>query len=217
LPHLIRDVTEADMVLEFLRAEIDSPRFGSRYMRTLFDLKKSRTTIIDNADSSNQSENELRRFVLGVRGYPARERLFAEFPRDVTWQHQRFSPQEVRRLLYARVASWIVLSAGSRLAVDGALNANSQSIELLADAFSLSDAGRANLRSSAEHIVSVATGYAHGIPRPMPIAVQHESRFVILEGHVRTTGYVLSGTECPLDVLVGRADDFGPWERRLLS
>jgi len=205
------------MVAEFLRAEIDSPRFGRNYLTLLLQMNATRKELIDEPNLSNSYDNERRRQLLfGGRGYP-RNGLFTDFPEAVIWQHVRLSKREVQSALYARVANWIVLSEGTRVVVDGARNMNDASIEALCSIFAMSDSGANQLKETARHVQSAARAYSRGDVFPKLIAVEFDSRIVLVEGHVRATGIVLSGVDRPTDVLLGRAPEIGRWERRLLA
>jgi hypothetical protein len=63
-------VSDDEMVLVFLRGEIDSPEWGPAYRRNLEALRVDRSFLIDNADLADAHANANRRFLLGeMRGY----------------------------------------------------------------------------------------------------------------------------------------------------
>ena len=50
----------AEMVLSFLRAEIDSPVYGTRNMAVLNQMGTDRSSLIDNADLNDANPNRVR-------------------------------------------------------------------------------------------------------------------------------------------------------------
>jgi hypothetical protein len=59
-----------EMVLSFLRGEIDSARWGPHYMAVLNQIRTDRLSLIDNADLNDADANRARAMVLGpIRGY----------------------------------------------------------------------------------------------------------------------------------------------------
>ena len=69
--------SEDDVVLAFLRAEIDSPKWGPDYLRVLQDLRLDRVSLIDAANLAGSHAGVIRKDVLGaVRGYGRDEALF---------------------------------------------------------------------------------------------------------------------------------------------
>jgi hypothetical protein len=72
--------TEDAMILAFLRAEVNSPRFGSVVQHWLGLLRSDRG-LIDNADLADAAQNAIRKELLGgVRGYGKDAYLFRGFP-----------------------------------------------------------------------------------------------------------------------------------------
>src|SRR5438128_4998277 len=101
--------TEDEMILAFLRAEIDSHRFG--YRARLGVLAQP---LIDNANLGDARANAMRKALLrDTRGYGVNSALFTGFPGNVTWRRFRLDPEDVRALRYANYATWVDLSRGS--------------------------------------------------------------------------------------------------------
>ena len=55
-----------DMVLAFLRAEIDSPVWGPHYMQVVGSLRFERSSLIDKADLNDLYANSVRGTILGA-------------------------------------------------------------------------------------------------------------------------------------------------------
>jgi hypothetical protein len=77
--------TENDMVVAFLRAEIDSSRYDD-HIKTPLAQGGSERRLIDEPNLADPAENALRKQLLTFRGYEARTALFAGFPADATWR-----------------------------------------------------------------------------------------------------------------------------------
>src|ERR1019366_4177138 len=103
--------TENDMVLAFLRAEVESPRFGAIYSQYLDRLNTcgiSRERLIDSADLNSPRENAQRIELLkAVRGYRANNLLFRSFPNDVTWRRVGVEPSDWMNVRYANYPTWV--------------------------------------------------------------------------------------------------------------
>ena len=76
---------ESDIVLAFIKAEIDSPQYCERIQNVLQVVGVTRQHLIDDADLNSDCCNALRRVVLeSYRGYLSKSALFTGFPRAVT-------------------------------------------------------------------------------------------------------------------------------------
>jgi hypothetical protein len=108
--------TEDEMVLAFLKAEIDSPRFGSRYRTILANSGLDRRSVIENADLRSEQGKLIRRELLKlVRGYGTGQALFRGFPHNVQWRRVLLDQTDLSKLKYANEPSWVALSSGTRL------------------------------------------------------------------------------------------------------
>jgi len=175
--------TESDMVLAFLRAEVDSPRFKQLVQNCLLTLKHDRL-LIDNADAADVQQNDVRKALLGCyRGYGRDAYLFRGFPQNVTWRRVVLQAADLQALLYAKEPSWIAFSGGTRLICAGAKNA----------AVSPTGAGA----------LAVAKAILEGAQFPeLIVAEAGEGPLVLVEGHTRATAqvnrYLRIGAKCSL-------------------
>src|SRR6266849_10132295 len=113
--------TEDEIVLAFVQAEIDSARFGAHYAAFLSNSCLERGSIVDQPNLQSDRENRIRRELLtAVRGWGNRTFLFKGFPQNVTWRKVAIGAEEADKLRYANYETWVRLSGGSRLVVDGA-------------------------------------------------------------------------------------------------
>jgi hypothetical protein len=191
--------TENEMVLAFLQAEIDSPRFGLAYP-TFFDQVNrfgiTRQTLLENADLNSQRDNALRTQLLGVlRGYRRNSLLFAGFPDDVRWRRVGLQSDDWEKVRYARERSWIDLSGGTRRVLDGANHID------------ISQIGNPN-----DHIRAIASDLRNGKRYPPLIGVENdEGEIILAEGHCRATACAITRPRHGIECIVGKSPSFGNW------
>jgi hypothetical protein len=179
---------ENEMVLAFLKAEIDSPRFGDAYQNLMQQSGLDKSELIDSASLSDPLQNAARRTLLGdARGYGNNVYLFAGFPQNVAWRRVKITSGEYATLMYTKYPAWIDLSGGSRKVVDGAKNIGSVAV----DEQTISD------------IQAVAEAVKKGQRYPELIAVEAADGIVLVEGHIRATAYVLAALDLEVEVILG--------------
>lgn len=185
------------MVLAFLQGEIDSPRFGSMYYTWLYNFRLNRADLIDNADLASQEQNAIRIELLkAVRGYRAGKLLFRGFPADVRWLRISLTPEEFPTMKYANHETWVVLSGGSRLVIDGGRN-----IECIP----AGEDANVNIRA-------VTSALKNGKRYPPLIGVRGEKGDIILtEGHTRATAYVVAELRENVELLSGSSPLMKNW------
>jgi hypothetical protein len=189
--------SEDEVILAFLQAEIDSTRFGQYYAALLSNSGLERGSIVDRANLQSNRENAVRRKLLtAVRGYGNRTLLFRGFPQNVMWRKVAIEAEDADKLKYANYETWVQLSGGSRLVVDGAKGV---------DAILVGE-------NANENIKAVANDLRAGKRYPALVAVESEGGFLILvEGHTRATAYVLARIAQPMDVFVGSSPQMKHW------
>ena len=200
----IESVTEDDVVLAFVKAEINSPFYGPKYQAQLASLGASRETLIDNADLSDQPQNDLRKTLLrGARGYPDRF-LFRNLPRDTAWRRVRLEPNEIVALKNGRFDNWIELTKGSRSVAQGAAEIASGVAERSANA---------DIRKIAVGVKEIAEKVRAGHKFPELIVVKAtDGSLILLEGNTRATAYVLAEKSEPTEVFVGSSAQMKFWD-----
>lgn len=166
--------TADDMVLAFLQAEVDSPRFHECIGVV---LEGDLTVVHDPKDTAE--ENTRRRHVLACcRGFEMNTYLFRGFPADPEWARIMATREEIGNLQYANHPTWNALSEGSRLVRDGASNVGT--------AFHIDEDPRVNIQAVASR---VAAGRRY--PALILAATHQKAQHVIAEGHTRATAYFL--------------------------
>jgi hypothetical protein len=185
------------MVLAFVQAEIDSARFGPRYAAILSNSGLERSSIVDEPNLQSDTENRIRRELLtAVRGYGNRTLLFKGFPQNVTWRKVAIEAEDFGKLKYANYVTWVQLSGGSRLVIDGARRAEATQVG----------------ENANENIKAVTDDLRAGKRYPALIAVESEgSSLVLVEGHTRATACVLAQGAKPVEVIAGYSPQMQLW------
>jgi hypothetical protein len=189
--------TADEMILAFVRAEIDSTTFGNRYEHELADLHWDRERLIANAVLNDSEQNRVRAELLKkVRGYDD-SYLFLNFPRDVQWRRIQVDLGELAEFMYAKVDALTTISGGSRRVGDGARNIQS--------GMAIDDNFRERVKGTMRRIKNNES-------LPDLIAVQADDKQIILvDGHNRATAYVLMGVPDAIEVLIGSSPQMSGW------
>jgi hypothetical protein len=189
-------VTREQMALTFLRAQIDSPRWGNSYLALMRRLGLVRSTLIDEADLSDAEQNRHRATLLArASGY-----LFRGFPSDATWKRRTLGPEHLDHLKYMKCEPWLTLSGGTRSVTDGAGNLGKVRLTKGAEA-----------RRTSAAIVALMEKIRAGARYPDLIAVDGENDLILLEGHARATAYAAARIETPVGILIGSSPAMKQW------
>lgn len=191
-------ISEHQMVLEFVRGEIDSLTFGPYYV---FPAGWDRSSLLDNGDPNDAQQNQIRIDMLeAVRGYRERRILFRGFPSDVSWSRRTIYTAELGAFRYANYKALLELSGPSRLVRDGAAR--------IAQGAWFPDPE--NLRRDIEGIAqSLRQGKAH---RDLIAVEAGDGLHVLLEGHKRATAHCLLGTPGAIGLMVGSSLAMSGWK-----
>lgn len=188
----LRDVTEDEVVAEFLKGEVDSERFSEELLKACEALEVNKNTII-NPDISNRGENELRHKVLAkYRGWRENRALFTDFPEKVQWMLVQLTIDELLDVYYVDYSYWNDLSKGTRL-----VSAGVKSVREGVEVFNISNDG----------FWKVATNIEAGLKLPRLILFEKNvQKLQLLEGHLRATAYGLAKKRPDnIEVFIGRA------------
>ena len=199
---LIEVVDEAAVIAEFLRAEVDSPRFGPRVRARLEQDGRDRA-ILDSPDTSNATDNAYRAALLhGYRGVGGSAPLLEGLPEasELAWSRVGLAPADLADVRYIDYPYWNALSDGTRSAAHAAerIRAGITAMDRPNDAF---------------HAVAERLCAGESLGAPIFVAVDDASPLVILEGHTRVTGMLLRPECLPAETeaLVGRAAGVRDW------
>lgn len=98
--HVLDAIGEDEMIAIFLRAEVDSPRYGKK-LRALLVRDGREVEVLRRPDPSVADDNRYRRGLLEEhRGYESREALFDGFPQRVDWFRATLAATEVLEIRY---------------------------------------------------------------------------------------------------------------------
>jgi hypothetical protein len=192
---LLRPITEDEMIATFLRAELDSGRYGER-LRGFLARDGRDEAVFRVPDLASPDENDYRRAILEEhRGYVRREGLFLYFPEQVEWHRAALTPDEVRAIRYINWDRWLRASDGTRLAPVAARRIRAGEIQdvTVEEHEAFVDA------STQPELIAATT------PALTPL--------VLVEGHVRLTAYALFPERLPPEpeILLGISEEMAGW------
>jgi len=108
-------VDAAEVIAEFLRGEIESPRFRDALLESLAEHDTDES-LIRQAQLDDEQENALRARVLErFRGD-----YLGSWLHELAWFRAELEPDEVLAVRYIAWDSWLEITGGSRLPADGA-------------------------------------------------------------------------------------------------
>ena len=198
-------VSDDQVILAWLQAEIDSPPFQS-YL--IGDPPKPThlaraLALARNPDLDNEKHNaDRRRIIASAHGFGRGSLIFAGLDDDITWRRARASMADVAAMLYSnRNATWTTLAPATRTVAEGAANA--------ARVFAGDDTNM--------HILSLARTICHADPALFLselICLRLPGGGIsLLEGHTRATAMVLEGHKLQegVDAYIGDSPSIKSW------
>jgi hypothetical protein len=189
--------TADEMVLAFVRGDIESLRFAKHYARALRFIEATRSQLIDQADLSNPAQNLQCSYLLErVRGYGRNALLFEGLPIDIAWRRVSVTPAELGSFSYMNFVTWLRLTNATRLISDGA--ANIGKVE--------------TAKEMATGVAEIAARIERSETFPPLITVQSASgRIILVDGQIRATAYVLANAPPDIEMLVGTSPLINHW------
>ena len=170
---IIRNTNESEMILEFLKGEINSNRFNNELIKVLEQLNLNKDIII-NGDISNQEENNNRLKIMSLfRGYPDKE-LFENFPIIDEWKFMKLFSEDIKHIYYIDYDYWNELSNNTSSPIEAAKNINN-GVEVY-------DVSNKPFLDGIKYLENNA------FP-PVILITCNNERFLIIEGHSRMTIY----------------------------
>ena len=197
---ILRESSEDEMLLEFLKAEYSSERFSEQLTEAMERLGITEELIAE-ADLQNKEENAKRKNLLrAFRGYGENRELFERFPTVEEWKLCSFSEKDLVNIRYIDYSYWNELSAGTHTPLFAA--------ETIRSGIRIYDVSNDGFLHTAEYIGNGGT-----FPKLFFLTSDYVN-FVIVEGHLRMTAYALV-SECfdNVEVIVGKCseEDLGKW------
>ena len=194
--------TDDRVILAWLQAEQNSPRFGNLVQADAATLAAIRHAA-ENPDLTNPQQNALRREVIaGTRGFGRGLLLFRGLADDIVWRRTHVSIAEVGDMLYANnVATWTTLAPDTLRVKEGAQNIRHIQTNENANA----------------HILTVAQEIHDTNPVPsypeLICLKRPDGRISVMEGHTRSTAYVIEAARLPngVDIYIGNSASVATW------
>lgn len=194
-----KKVTENIMILEFLKAELDSSRFKNKIKKGLSELRVS-TEIINNANLGDVNENNIRKKIFDIyRDYENKQGLFEGFPDDVDWYEADITKEELlNEVYYIDYDYWTELTHGSRLPKDA--------VKAIKE-------GKTVFGVSNEGFINTSNDLRKGKRFKKLILVSDGRKIVVLEGHLRLTVYAMNPDLVPekMPVIIGYSNSMFEW------
>jgi len=170
---IIRDTSEAEMILEFLKGEICSSRFCNDLTKVLEQLGFNKEIII-NGNISNQEENIKRLKIMNLfRGYPDKE-LFKNFPKIDCWFFVELSSEDIKNIYYIDYDYWNELSNNTSSPLEAVKNIKD---------------GKEIFGVSNQPFIDGIKCLENGKFPPVILITCNNERYLIIEGHSRMTIY----------------------------
>lgn len=171
---IIKKSSEAEMLLEYLKAEINSNRFSERLEKTLKELNISKDIIL-NANLENEQENKQRRLIMEkFRGYPT-EDIFERFPKEFNWFYVEFEEGDIDKIFYLNWEYWNEISNNTSKPTEAAKN--------IYNGVEIYDVSNEPYFKGLEYLES------NNKFNPIIALTCNEEKFVLIEGHSRMTVY----------------------------
>jgi len=168
----VEEITDDEMILAFIQAETNAPRWASRYRESGLRPDDSGPS----ADPHDAEQNQRRRAALAqARGYGQEMFLFRGLPSDTRWFRGVVTVDALGGFRHLNYPTFIQLTDGSRLVRDGASSGVTIDAEQLSGHIS-------------DLVQAVSEGERH--PPLIAVAADLEDAPVILEGNKRASAYV---------------------------
>lgn len=184
---ILRESSEEEMLLAFLRGEWTSERFSEDLHMALVSCQ-AEPELITNGDLESEAENMLRREVMGAfRGYGRNEELFQHYPEHVTWEYAELESEDLAHIRYIDYSYWNELSCGTSSPLDA--------VKTIREDHRIFDVPNDRFLAGERHL------RAGGTFPPIILLTSGSGQYVVMEGHLRVTSYALApeyfaGTHC---------------------
>lgn len=169
---LIRNSSEDEMILEFLKGEYNSVRFNKKLVDVLNKLNLDSKIITEG--NFNLEDNDTRKEIMKLfRGYPDSE-LFNNFPENIEWKFVEFEEDDLDNIYYIDYDYWNLLSNKTSKVREAA--------KLIKEGIEIYEVSNQPFLDGLEYIKS-------GKFPPVILLSCNDEKFLIIEGHSRMTVY----------------------------
>ena len=169
----IKKSNENEMILEFLKGELNSNRFNDKLNDVIVRLNLD-LDLITNGDISCDTENISRlKIMKEYRGYPDKE-LFKNFPQIDYWSFVKLSSKDIKNTYYIDYDYWNELSNNTSSPLEAVKNINN-GIEIYG--------------VSNQPFIDGIKYLKYGKFPPVILITCNDEKYLIIEGHSRMTVY----------------------------
>lgn len=170
---LIRKTNEAEMILEFLKGELNSKRFNEDLNNAINELGLDSSIILNGNIEDEQENNDRLKIMKKFRGYPDEE-LFEIFPNIEEWKFLELNESDIDNIYYIDYDYWNELSNGTSKPVEAAkvIKSGKEIYEV----------------SNQPFLDGVEYNKTNKFP-PVILITCNNEKYLIIEGHSRMTVY----------------------------
>lgn len=171
--NLIRKTNESEMILEFLKGELNSKRFNEDLNNAINELGLDSNIILKGNISDDQENNDRLKIMKKFRGYPDEE-LFERFPKIEEWKYLELNEKDIDNIYYIDYDYWNELSNGTSKPVEAAkvIKSGKEIYEV----------------SNQPFLDGVEYNKTNKFP-PVILITCNDEKYLIIEGHSRMTVY----------------------------
>lgn len=170
---LIRKTNEAEMILEFLKGELNSKRFNEDLNNAINELGLDSSIILNGNIEDEQENNDRLKIMKKFRCYPDEE-LFERFPNIEEWKFLELNESDIDNIYYIDYDYWNELSNGTSKPVEAAkvIKSGKEIYEV----------------SNQPFLDGVEYNKTNKFP-PVILITCNNEKYLIIEGHSRMTVY----------------------------
>lgn len=171
--NLIRKTNEAEMILEFLKGELNSKRFNEDLNNAINELGLDSNIILNGNINDDQENIDRLKIMKKFRGYPDEE-LFERFPKIEEWKYLELNEKDIDNIYYIDYDYWNELSNGTSKPVEAAkvIKSGKEIYEV----------------SNQPFLDGVEYNKINKFP-PVILITCNDEKYLIIEGHSRMTVY----------------------------
>ena len=171
--NLIRKTNEAEMILEFLKGELNSKRFNEDLNNAINELGLDLNIILNGNINDDQENIDRLKIMKKFRGYPDEE-LFERFPKIEEWKYLELNEKDIDNIYYIDYDYWNELSNGTSKPVEAAkvIKSGKEIYEV----------------SNQPFLDGVEYNKTNKFP-PVILITCNNEKYLIIEGHSRMTVY----------------------------
>ena len=173
---IIRESSENEMILEFLKGELSSKRFSQNLLNILNELNIDKDILIK-GDINSKEQNIIRKQIIHkFRGYPNKE-LFNNFPKIESWNLVEFDTSDLDNIYYINYDYWNELSNNTSKPKTAAKN--------IMEGIEIYDVSNKSYLDGLKFL-------EHNLFPPIILITCNSKKYLVIEGHSRVTIYALN-------------------------